>query len=77
MTQQEDEEEEDEEKKVIFVHYEQKKVMVSQLHPIEDQNHDNGTQPPSELRQVGHHHAALWDIHCLWYLEDLSLEFSH
>lgn len=58
MTQQEDEEE-DEEEKVIFVHYEQKKVMVSQLHPIEDQNHDNRTQPPSELRQVGQHKSTL------------------
>ncbi|XP_068434244.1 phosphatidylinositol N-acetylglucosaminyltransferase subunit Q [Clinocottus analis] len=40
-------EEEEEEEKVIFVHYEQKKVMFSQLHPVEDQ-----TEPPSELRQV-------------------------
>lgn len=43
--------EEQEEEKVIFVHYEQRKVMLSQLHPIEVP--DAGTDPPSELRQVG------------------------
>lgn len=36
---------------MIFVHYEQRKVMLSQLHPCEAP--DSGTQPPSELRQVG------------------------
>lgn len=45
-----DEEQEGEEK-VIFVHYEQRKVMLSQLHPTEVP--DAGTDPPSELRQVG------------------------
>lgn len=51
--------EEEEEEKVIFVHYEQKKVMLSQLHPIEVP--DAGTDPTSELRQVGeaeHNSAA-------------------
>lgn len=36
---------------MIFVHYEQRKVMLSQLHPFEVP--DAKTDPPSELRQVG------------------------
>ncbi|KAM9746248.1 LOW QUALITY PROTEIN: phosphatidylinositol N-acetylglucosaminyltransferase subunit Q [Menidia menidia] len=44
--EKEEEEEEEEEEKVIFVHYEQRKVMLSQIHPV--QNGDDG----SELRQV-------------------------
>ncbi|KAA8585556.1 hypothetical protein FQN60_004250 [Etheostoma spectabile] len=46
------EEQEEEEEKVIFVHYEQRKVMLSQLHPIENGVPDPKTAPPSELRQV-------------------------
>ncbi|XP_041812721.1 phosphatidylinositol N-acetylglucosaminyltransferase subunit Q [Chelmon rostratus] len=42
----------DEEEKVIFVHYEQRKVMLSQLHPIENGVPDPKTDPPSELRQM-------------------------
>lgn len=52
--QQETEEKEsdkEDEDKVIFVHYEQRKVMLAQLHPIEASDWDS--QPPSELRQVG------------------------
>lgn len=37
---------------MIFVHYEQRKVMLSQLHPIENGVPDPKTDPPSELRQV-------------------------
>lgn len=37
-----------EEEKVILIHYEQRKVMLSQLHPIEVPDED----PPSDLRQV-------------------------
>lgn len=48
---EEEEEEEDEEEKVIFIHYEQRKVMLSQLHPFEVP--DSETDLPSELRQVG------------------------
>lgn len=44
--------EEEEEEKVIFVHYEQRKVMLSQLHPIENGDPDPATGEPSELRQV-------------------------
>ena len=46
------EEEEGEEEKVIFVHYEQRKVMLSELHPIQNGVPDPKTEPPSELRQV-------------------------
>lgn len=42
------EEELAEEEKVILIHYEQRKVMLSQLHPIEVPDAD----PPSDLRQV-------------------------
>ncbi|XP_073351198.1 phosphatidylinositol N-acetylglucosaminyltransferase subunit Q [Pagrus major] len=47
-----DEEEKEEEEKVIFVHYEQRKVMLSQLHPIQNGVPDPKTDPPSELRQM-------------------------
>ncbi|XP_063328554.1 phosphatidylinositol N-acetylglucosaminyltransferase subunit Q [Pelmatolapia mariae] len=43
---------EEEEEKVIFVHYEQRKVMLSQLHPTESGDPDPNTEPPSELKQV-------------------------
>ncbi|XP_067471652.1 phosphatidylinositol N-acetylglucosaminyltransferase subunit Q [Thunnus thynnus] len=46
------EEEEEEEEKVIFVHYEQRKVMLSQLHPIQNGVPDPQADPPSELRQM-------------------------
>ncbi|KAM7371511.1 hypothetical protein PAMP_008744 [Pampus punctatissimus] len=41
-----------EEQKVIFVHYEQRKVMLSQLHPIQNGVPDPQADPPSELRQM-------------------------
>lgn len=37
---------------MIFVHYEQRKVMLSQLHPTESGDPDLNTEPPSELKQV-------------------------
>lgn len=37
---------------MIFVHYEQRKVMLSQLHPTESGDPDLDTEPPSELKQV-------------------------
>lgn len=54
-----DGEEQEEEEKVIFVHYEQRKVMLSQLHPIENGVPDPKTDPPSELRQVQDRKCAL------------------
>uniref|UniRef100_UPI003AAAD474 phosphatidylinositol N-acetylglucosaminyltransferase subunit Q n=1 Tax=Centroberyx gerrardi TaxID=166262 RepID=UPI003AAAD474 len=50
--EKEEEEEEEEEEKVIFVHYEQRKAMLSQLHPEENGVPDATADPPSELRQV-------------------------
>ncbi|XP_061567846.1 phosphatidylinositol N-acetylglucosaminyltransferase subunit Q isoform X2 [Cololabis saira] len=50
--EEEEEEEKEEEDKVIFVHYEQRKVMLSQLHPIEGGDTDNSSEPRSELRQM-------------------------
>ncbi|XP_054907958.1 phosphatidylinositol N-acetylglucosaminyltransferase subunit Q [Poeciliopsis prolifica] len=44
--------EREDEEKVIFVHYEQRKVMLSQLHPVEAQESGSGSEPHSELRQV-------------------------
>lgn len=41
-----------EEDEVIFVHYEQRKVMLSQLHPVENGHQDPLADPPTELRQV-------------------------
>uniref|UniRef100_A0A3Q2CF02 Phosphatidylinositol glycan anchor biosynthesis, class Q n=1 Tax=Cyprinodon variegatus TaxID=28743 RepID=A0A3Q2CF02_CYPVA len=41
-------EEQEDEEKVIFVHYEQRKVMLSQLHPIQVQD----SESHSELRQM-------------------------
>ncbi|XP_061761625.1 phosphatidylinositol N-acetylglucosaminyltransferase subunit Q isoform X1 [Nerophis ophidion] len=69
-----DEEEED---KVIFVHYEQRKVMESQLHPI--QNGLAGTQrePPSELRQVFHTVAHSQPLFFLDKYDDGPLKSTH
>lgn len=47
-----EEEEEEEKEKVIFIHYEQRKVMLSQLHPIENGVPDPNADAPSELRQM-------------------------
>uniref|UniRef100_A0A3Q3SQR7 Phosphatidylinositol glycan anchor biosynthesis, class Q n=1 Tax=Mastacembelus armatus TaxID=205130 RepID=A0A3Q3SQR7_9TELE len=40
------------EEKVIFIHYEQRKVMLSQLHPVENGVPSPKTDAPSELRQM-------------------------
>lgn len=44
--------EKEDEEKVIFIHYDQRKVMLSQLHPIENGVPDPKADPASELRQV-------------------------
>ncbi|KAJ3601368.1 hypothetical protein NHX12_032337 [Muraenolepis orangiensis] len=41
----------EEEDRVIFVHYDQRKVMLSQLHPVETPAQP-GSEEPSQLRQV-------------------------
>ena len=43
--------EEEEKDRVIFVHYDQRKVMVSQLHPLESPAPPD-SEESSELRQV-------------------------
>ncbi|XP_026181288.1 phosphatidylinositol N-acetylglucosaminyltransferase subunit Q [Mastacembelus armatus] len=47
-----EEKEEEVEEKVIFIHYEQRKVMLSQLHPVENGVPSPKTDAPSELRQM-------------------------
>uniref|UniRef100_A0A3B4ZLD3 Phosphatidylinositol glycan anchor biosynthesis class Q n=1 Tax=Stegastes partitus TaxID=144197 RepID=A0A3B4ZLD3_9TELE len=71
-----DEEEEDEEK-VIFVHYEQRKVMLSQLHPIESGDPDLKTDPPSELRQVFQTVALSQPLFFLDKYDDGPLKSTH
>uniref|UniRef100_A0A667WST4 Phosphatidylinositol glycan anchor biosynthesis, class Q n=1 Tax=Myripristis murdjan TaxID=586833 RepID=A0A667WST4_9TELE len=43
---------EEEEERVIFVHYDQRKVMLSQLHPAQSGIHEPQSDAPSELRQM-------------------------
>ncbi|XP_041634389.1 phosphatidylinositol N-acetylglucosaminyltransferase subunit Q isoform X1 [Cheilinus undulatus] len=75
--QQEEEEEEEEEEKVIFVHYEQRKVMLSQLHPIENGVPDPKTEPPSELRQVFQTVARSQPLFFLDKYDDGPLKSTH
>ncbi|XP_053706695.1 phosphatidylinositol N-acetylglucosaminyltransferase subunit Q [Synchiropus splendidus] len=44
--------EDQDEARTIFVHYDQRKVMLSQLHPVQDQAAEPEDNPPSELREV-------------------------
>lgn len=74
---QQDKEEKDkeDEDKVIFVHYEQRKVMLSQLHPPEAP--DSETEPPSELRQVFHTVAHSQPLFFLDKYDDGPLKSTH
>ncbi|KAK9534527.1 hypothetical protein VZT92_006967 [Zoarces viviparus] len=72
-----DEEEEEEEEKVIFVHYEQKKVMFSQLHPLENGVPDPKTDPPSELRQMFQSVAGSAPLFFLDRYDDGPLKSTH
>uniref|UniRef100_A0A3P8S6F1 Phosphatidylinositol glycan anchor biosynthesis, class Q n=1 Tax=Amphiprion percula TaxID=161767 RepID=A0A3P8S6F1_AMPPE len=67
--------EEKEEEEVIFVHYEQRKVMLSQLHPIE--SGDAKTDPPSELRQVFQTVALSQPLFFLDKYDDGPLKSTH
>ncbi|KAG7273100.1 hypothetical protein CRUP_024830 [Coryphaenoides rupestris] len=49
--EKEEEEEEEDKDRVIFVHYDQRKVMLSQLHPVESPAQPD-SEEPSELRQM-------------------------
>lgn len=72
-----DEEEQEEEEKVIFVHYEQKKVMFSQLHPVENGVPDPKTDPPSELRQMFQSVAGSAPLFFLDRYDDGPLKSTH
>ncbi|XP_010765116.1 phosphatidylinositol N-acetylglucosaminyltransferase subunit Q, partial [Notothenia coriiceps] len=75
--EEEEEEEEDEEEKVIFVHYEQRKVMLSQLHPIENGLSDPKTDPTSELRQMFRSVALSQPLFFLDRYDDGPLKSTH
>ncbi|KAL3986580.1 hypothetical protein ACER0C_013695 [Sarotherodon galilaeus] len=70
-------EEEEEEEKVIFVHYEQRKVMLSQLHPTESGDPDPNTEPSSELKQVFQTVARSQPLFFLDRYDDGPLKSTH
>lgn len=72
-----DKEEQEEEEKVIFIHYEQRKVMLSQLHPIEDGVPEPKTDPPSELRQMFQTVACSQPLFFLDRYDDGPLKTTH
>ncbi|XP_075941239.1 phosphatidylinositol N-acetylglucosaminyltransferase subunit Q isoform X1 [Anarhichas minor] len=74
---EEEQEEQEEEEKVIFVHYEQKKVMFSQLHPVENGVPDPKTDPPSELRQMFQSVAGSAPLFFLDRYDDGPLKSTH
>ncbi|XP_040919063.1 phosphatidylinositol N-acetylglucosaminyltransferase subunit Q [Toxotes jaculatrix] len=67
----------EEEEEVIFVHYEQRKVMQSQLHPIENGVPDPKTDPPSELRQMFQTVARSQPLFFLDKYDDAPLKSTH
>ncbi|XP_049925524.1 phosphatidylinositol N-acetylglucosaminyltransferase subunit Q [Epinephelus moara] len=73
----EEQEEEEEEEKMIFVHYEQRKVMLSQLHPIENRVPDPKTDAPSELRQMFQTVAHSQPLFFLDRYDDGPLKLTH
>ncbi|XP_030262790.1 phosphatidylinositol N-acetylglucosaminyltransferase subunit Q [Sparus aurata] len=73
----EEQEEEEEEEKVIFVHYEQRKVMLSQLHPIQNGVPDPKTDPPSELRQMFQTVATSQPLFFMDRYDDGPLKSTH
>ncbi|XP_058510032.1 phosphatidylinositol N-acetylglucosaminyltransferase subunit Q [Solea solea] len=75
--EEEEEEEEEEKEKVIFVHYDQMKVMLSQLHPVENGVPDPKTDPPSELRQVFQTVASSRPLFFLDRYDDGPLKTTH
>ncbi|XP_047214905.1 phosphatidylinositol N-acetylglucosaminyltransferase subunit Q-like [Girardinichthys multiradiatus] len=69
--------EQEDEEKVIFVHYEQRKVMLSQLHPIEIQDSESKSEPPSELRQMFGTVASSQPLFFLDKYDDGPLKSTH
>ncbi|XP_059204772.1 phosphatidylinositol N-acetylglucosaminyltransferase subunit Q [Centropristis striata] len=74
---EEQQKEEVEEEKVIFVHYEQRKVMLSQLHPVQNGVPDPKTDPPSELRQMFQTVAGSQPLFFLDRYDDGPLKSTH
>ncbi|KAF0033202.1 hypothetical protein F2P81_015492 [Scophthalmus maximus] len=74
---EEEADDEEEEEKVIFVHYEQRKVMLSQLHPVENGVPDSETAPPSELRQMFRTVARSQPLFFLDRYDDGPLKSTH
>ncbi|KAF7650022.1 hypothetical protein LDENG_00132400 [Lucifuga dentata] len=70
-------EEEEEKEKVIFIHYEQRKVMLSQLHPIENGVPDPKADAPSELRQMFQTVAHSEPLYFLDKYDDGPLKSTH
>ncbi|XP_024128311.1 phosphatidylinositol N-acetylglucosaminyltransferase subunit Q [Oryzias melastigma] len=68
-------EEEEDEEKVVFVHYEQRKVMLSQLHPV--QLEDAKAAAASELRQVFQTVARSQPLFFLDRYDDGPLRSTH
>ncbi|XP_053299930.1 phosphatidylinositol N-acetylglucosaminyltransferase subunit Q [Pleuronectes platessa] len=66
-----------EEEKVIFVHYEQRKVMLSELHPVQNGVPDPKTDPPSELRQMFHTVAHSQPLFFIDRYDDGPLKTTH
>ncbi|XP_041853139.1 phosphatidylinositol N-acetylglucosaminyltransferase subunit Q [Melanotaenia boesemani] len=73
----EDEGDREDEEKVIFVHYEQRKVMLSQLHPIESGDPDDKAEPQSELKQVFQTVASSQPLFFLDKYDDAPLKSTH
>uniref|UniRef100_A0A3P9MJD1 Phosphatidylinositol glycan anchor biosynthesis class Q n=1 Tax=Oryzias latipes TaxID=8090 RepID=A0A3P9MJD1_ORYLA len=72
---EEDGEEEEEKEKVVFVHYDQKKVMLSRLHPVHME--DTQTAVASELRQVFQTVARSQPLFLLDRYDDGPLRSTH
>lgn len=68
---------EEDEERVIFVHYEQRKVMLSQLHPIETPDSGSRSEPPSELRQMFGTVARSQPLYFLDKYDDGPLKSTH
>uniref|UniRef100_A0A1A7Z1L2 Phosphatidylinositol glycan, class Q n=1 Tax=Iconisemion striatum TaxID=60296 RepID=A0A1A7Z1L2_9TELE len=69
--------EEEAEEKVIFVHYEQRKVMLSQLHPIMNENPENKSEPSTELREMFQSVAHSQPLFFLDKYDDGPLKSTH
>lgn len=65
----------DQEDRIIFVHYDQRKVMLSQLHPVHETSAD-GAQS-SELREVFHTVSKSQPLFLLDKYDDGPLKLTH